>query len=309
MNTNALRGPWRPAHTRWVSKVRRIPRDLTNLYRYTDTETFLRYVTQVILHLPGIMWTGSYACADRAMRGRRVRFRPEGKAHPALVWDGSYFGIAREVCCRRVYFALPGFQIQPGDCVVDLGAHVGSFTVPAALLGARVLAVEAQAANIQVLRSMLEWNGCARKVTVEWGLVGGGSGLLSTEETRRTLAGDAPSLTLSRLMAQHGIRHIDFLKIDIEGSEFDLFASEPDWLPHVQCIAMEIHSKCGCPAQIVSQLSDAGFVVTRLDQDQNPIRRGNQGDSYILAMRGHRAQITGPNVSVVSDDTREPGVG
>src|ERR1700761_5270058 len=41
--------------------------------------------------------------------------------------------------------------IRPGDAVLDLGAHHGSFAVPACVLGADVTAVEGSPRNVAVL--------------------------------------------------------------------------------------------------------------------------------------------------------------
>src|ERR1022692_2981055 len=48
--------------------------------------------------------------------------------------------------------------LKPGDTVLDLGAHFGTFAVPAAMLGARVIAVEGSSSNADVLRSACQWN-------------------------------------------------------------------------------------------------------------------------------------------------------
>jgi FkbM family methyltransferase len=267
------------------SKLRRVPDDARKLFRYTDTPTFVRYASEVVRHLPEILQTGTYACADRAMSGTTPRFRTGDPVHPTLVWDGRFFGIAREVCCRRVYFALPGYRIAPEDCVVDLGAHVGSFTVLAALLGRRVLAVEAMPSNIEVLQSLLERNGCSSKVSVEWGMVGERTGWLSEAGARHALTHDAPTLCFREFLDRHEVQQVDFLKIDVEGSEFDLFASAAHWLPRVRRIAMEVHTAFGDPSWLASELRDAGFVVTMLDQDQRPVLHEQEADCYLFAER------------------------
>jgi FkbM family methyltransferase len=49
--------------------------------------------------------------------------------------------------------------VQPGDSVFDIGAHIGTFTIPLANrvgAGGRVLAVEGAAANFEVLRANLD---------------------------------------------------------------------------------------------------------------------------------------------------------
>ena len=54
---------------------------------------------------------------------------------------------------------------------------------------------------------------------------------------------DPPILTMTEIFRLHGLEKIDFLKIDIEGSEFDLFINNNEWLKNVDKIAMEVHQE------------------------------------------------------------------
>ena len=49
--------------------------------------------------------------------------------------------------------------LRPGDLFVDLGAHIGTFSIPAAAAGAEVLAVEASSTNVELLRVSAARNG------------------------------------------------------------------------------------------------------------------------------------------------------
>lgn len=51
------------------------------------------------------------------------------------------------------------------------------------------------------------------------------------------------AISMSTLMAEQGIAHVDLLKLDIEGSEFDLFDGEPPWLSRVSTLAIELHER------------------------------------------------------------------
>src|SRR5262245_43299133 len=53
---------------------------------------------------------------------------------------------------------------KPGDLVVDLGAHIGLFTLTAAAAGRRVLAIEASRRNHSLLKGSVELNGFQDKV-------------------------------------------------------------------------------------------------------------------------------------------------
>ena len=53
----------------------------------------------------------------------------------------------------------------------------------------------------------------------------------------------------------------DFLKVDIEGSEFALFEDCGPWIGRVHCIAMEVHHDCGVIQALELRLRDEGIVV------------------------------------------------
>ncbi len=134
--------------------------------------------------------------------------------------------------------------------IVDCGANIGltSAYFLSRLPEARVIAIEPFAANAELCRRNLArygkratvieaavWNQAARLVLdtadgSEWGVRVRPAG---PQEAGDIQAIDIPSL---------GAGHIDILKIDIEGSEENLFSeTEQDWLPRVANIAIELH--------------------------------------------------------------------
>src|SRR6516165_9821669 len=48
--------------------------------------------------------------------------------------------------------------VRPGDSVLDLGAHIGTFSLAAAALGCRVLSVEASPRNAKLLQASVARN-------------------------------------------------------------------------------------------------------------------------------------------------------
>jgi len=49
------------------------------------------------------------------------------------------------------------------------------------------------------------------------------------------------SITIQQIIQDFNLEKIDILKIDIEGSEYDLFAKDTEWLSHVKCLIIETH--------------------------------------------------------------------
>ena len=65
-------------------------------------------------------------------------------------------------------------------------------------------------------------------------------------------------LSLQGLMADFGIQHIDLLKVDIEGSEKEVFHDSASWIGNVGVIAIEIHDwmRSGCSESVYAATSD-----------------------------------------------------
>lgn len=70
--------------------------------------------------------------------------------------------------------------------------------------------------------------------------------------------------SVNQLIADNNFKILDILKIDIEGSEKQLFTlptSNLDFLKITKCIAIEIHNEFDCRAAIYKVLIEYGFVL------------------------------------------------
>jgi FkbM family methyltransferase len=118
--------------------------------------------------------------------------------------------------------------VEPGDLVLDLGAHVGSFSLAAAAAGCRVIAVEASPANAALLRASAARNGFADFHVVHAAVSDApGSIEFCARGPWGHVATDAvdlptisvPAVTVDDLLVELGMGAPAFVKIDIEGSE------------------------------------------------------------------------------------------
>lgn len=163
-------------------------------------------------------------------------------------------GALHEVTFLRVYF--PGsWRVEPTDTVIDLGAHIGSFALFAALQAprGRVIAYEPQPENAAILRQNIKRNRFQNVEMVEAAVGKTRSRrpltFSPTSTTIHSFDGppDAasslvPVVTLADVFEDHRIDACDFLKIDVEGAEFDILESEPSLLPRIGKIALEYHN-------------------------------------------------------------------
>ena len=227
-----------------------------------------QYTVTVGRHLPTVFRSRSLNCVDHAFGNAGGWFIANAFGISVCVPRDS-IGLVRELYGNGAYFPSASFRIQPGENVVDLGANCGVFTALAAKLGGRVLAVEAQFGYMVELHEILDRNGC--QADLEWALVGPSSGTFANAETPKRLdhfeGRTPPTVSMADLLYRHRMERVDFLKCDIEGSEFDLFFKDNEWLSRVRRIAMEVHPTCGDPATLRELLVRRGFTVSMRDDD------------------------------------------
>lgn len=256
-----------------MSKLRKLTNNILNpnAWRVLGSPGYLRLLVTFPHKLPAIMQAGDLRPLDRAMADSGDLFRFRGKTLrfdcaycDSVIQDGSYaFGIVREILIRDCYLRyLPPDTLDDLDAVVDLGANRGLFSTLAAAFARRVLSVEAEPAFQPVIEHNARINGF-NHVTVETVFVGAGGAL------GKAAAHD--HVDLRELLDRHGFNTVDLLKMDIEGSEFALFA-HPDWLPRVRRLCMEVHRHCGDVRQIVRCLETHGFNLAFADSNLRPVQ-------------------------------------
>lgn len=90
-------------------------------------------------------------------------------------------------------------------------------------------------------------------------------------------------MTILDLLAKHELECVDLLKIDIEGSEFDLFRS-PEWLKRVSALCMEVHPEYGNPQEIITALKSHGFTFVAASRDFSTVEDFKYAE-YIYAWK------------------------
>ncbi|WP_261575848.1 FkbM family methyltransferase [Frankia gtarii] len=279
----------RPASIR-PDRLRRLARDLHAVAAVAGGPTALRFAAAIARHAPAVLRTGTLDAADRAMAQGSHTYHPLPGVH--VILPGGAFGGAREMYCRGVYHALPGFAPTADEIVVDLGANQGLFSVLAARAGADVIAVEAQRGFASVFVNHAAVNGVSHRIQLLHALVGPSTGVFADERARHGAThwgGDVERLTMSQVLETGGVDRVDLLRLDIEGSEFALF-DEPGWLNAVGRIVMEVHPGFGDPATLVGRLRRHGFEVTLLDNDLRRVGDlGGASSGYLYARRAERS--------------------
>ncbi len=161
---------------------------------------------------------------------------------------------------------------------VDIGGHIGSFSMAFATLHprGRVQTFEASPTTLAFLDRNISGNGLADRVTVnniavssqagklQFADNAGGSGLNGLTAPAGSTVIEIPCTTLTAALAQSADR-VDVVKIDTEGAEYDIvLGSDPaDW-SDVQRVVMEYHPVDGHTwAELEEFFGSAGLSVVR----------------------------------------------
>ncbi len=268
----------------YFGKIRRLVKEIFSLVLVVSPGTLTRYLWAILISLPATAKRVSLHPAHERLFGRNYEFKVFGQK---VIMDGRYFGYATELFARKVYFALPEFRIHSGDNVLDLGAAEGAFSALAAKLGAKVIAVEADKKVAEEgVGLTVRLNHVENMVQVVCGIVGGGTGMFAEEKSGSE---KVRRYDLGELLAQHEMSRVDFMKVDIEGSEYDLFSGNPKWLPGVRKIAMEVHftfgQSFGDAKVLKKNLEAGGFKVLFVDIDGRIAESLSGPAGYLFAWR------------------------
>src|ERR1700676_758266 len=190
---------------------------------------------------------------------------------------GDWYGYM-ETVLRCDYLSL-GQRLDAGATVVDIGANVGGFAVSASQRigrSGRVVAVEPEPNSFRQLEVNAALNPRYAPIQALCCAVGGkrGEAVLHSDEkamlssfqqleTRRSHPVDliVPVLTLEDVFDQARVEYCHYLKIDAEGSEYDIIGTlTPKMASRVEQITLEVHDLPGHErSALYSKLKDMGY--------------------------------------------------
>jgi len=177
-------------------------------------------------------------------------------------------------------------NIEP-KLIIDGGANIGCATLwfKKRYPEAEIIAVEPEESNFKILQENTEklnkvkiikagiWNKNTG-LTIEnpglgkWGF-----------ETKEAVGGDKSflaAMTIDRILAESGHSEIDILKLDIEGSEKEVFESGYEsWLDKTKVIIIELHERMreGAEASFYSAVKKYDFKESRSGENIVMIRK------------------------------------
>ena len=188
---------------------------------------------------------------------------------------------------------VPEYRPQSTDTVLDVGAHLGDFSLLLSRRVARVCAIEARRETFALLKTNLFLNS-ADNVVADHLALGDKTGycrlFLATEgdswgdSTTFDFNGPAESVasvTLARYLFERNIARVDFAKFNCEGAEFPiLMSADAATLSRFEKLLVLYHCDLVSGAServLLDKLGQCGFTTT--------VRNKTEGRGWIIATR------------------------
>ena len=133
-----------------------------------------------------------------------------------VIYPGLWWGNIEENDIIRLCLTFPNERksrnavlpsLRSGMTMLDVGACYGSWTLPAASMGMDVIAIEPDSYSSSILQEHIKKNGFQSRVKVI-----------------KQFVGSDLTNSIDYLVQLHELKRVDFIKIDVEGSEFDVLA-------------------------------------------------------------------------------------
>jgi FkbM family methyltransferase len=261
---------------------------------------------------------------------------------PVVLKDGTSFEVAidprlidpisRGVVQQNFWFLHDFYLLldlmKPGDIVLDVGGHIGTFSLAAAALGCRVVCIEAAPDNAALLVASVARNRFDRMNVIHavatdhegtvrflpngpWGTVSNTAVARSPSLIygRKHTPATVRALAIDDLLGELGIDHVDFAKADIEGSEVAAIRGMTHLLarPDAPILLYEsnghaLHFFGETPERLMTSMRTLGYSSYVLDKsDLVPVRPGEFQTQCVInccAVKGQAPPLEGWQIAV-----------
>ena len=180
--------------------------------------------------------------------------------------DSNDYAIINEIYGLSCYLNHPRLEILEGDVVMDIGAHIGSFSILAAKKGAFVYAYEPDPDNYELLKINIALNRLEHLITPKNYAVADYNGISKLYRCPTNFGGHSLFHNKFRVLEidvnvlkfeDEKKPIIDFLKLDCEGGEYPIILNSN--LDNVRQIVMEYHEYENKP--MIAKLDSNGFEI------------------------------------------------
>lgn len=185
----------------------------------------------------------------------------------------SDFTIFYEIFYSKSY--TKDFPIPSNSIVVDIGAHIGFFSLMASRIAKKVYSFEPNSENFNMLLTNIRLNSIKNITPINKAVSKKtGTDKLNTdvEDSECSLGSkgvDVATISLKDFFDTYKIKKIDFLKMDCEKSEYNILMSTPKkYLERIGKISMEVHKTNKFLKDMSEFLSKNGFSIKTMTHDK-----------------------------------------
>lgn len=174
------------------------------------------------------------------------------------------------------------FKPKVGDLVLDIGAHIGKYSVMASKsvgAGGKVIAIEADPDNFKLLRLNIETNHLQDRVyainAAAWNEVTTISLFRDVFSGRHSVYKRAENsilintVTVDELVQHDGLTKIDWMKVDIEGAEYAVLlgAKETIATKKLKLLLLEVHNRE--TLNLIRQLLSTSYAINIVKEEED----------------------------------------
>ena len=164
-------------------------------------------------------------------------------------------------------YKKPGFEINSNDTVVDVGAHIGLFTLYASQFctNGKIFSFEPVKANYELLLENIKLNHLhqvkafntavsSSDIPIKLFINDDESGHSMFSQSSHSVMID--SVSLQKFFDENQIEHCNFLKLDCEGAEYEIIKNLPlEYFKKIDKIIIEYHMADSHP-ELLSELKE-----------------------------------------------------
>jgi FkbM family methyltransferase len=217
---------------------------------------------------------GSFLCFEFLINGKNYTF--------SLAQDSSDTQVFDQIIFNEEYRVIIDDLERKNILIktmIDAGANIGltSIYFKAYYPDLKIIALEPSKGTFERLSLNIQSNNFSEVILLQKGLWNkvtrlkedltfrdGQDWSFRLVESNETHLALFETTSIPVLMSEYNMDIVDFLKVDIEGGEKDIFDSKSDlsWLNKIKVIAIEIHDEFNCRTQIETTLVNAGFELS-----------------------------------------------
>ncbi|NSL89847.1 FkbM family methyltransferase [Chitinophaga solisilvae] len=203
--------------------------------------------------------------------------------HPVILRPGSTdYKVLKQVYMRGEYDIE--FPFRP-RYIIDGGANIGLFAILFAnrAQDAAIVSIEPESDNFRQLKANTAvypnvtaiqaglWNKQCHLQVIKEGLEDWSFQVQETDDCSSSF----PAISINDIMTMYQWPHIDIVKLDVEGAEEKIFASNFEWLAKTRVLIIELHDKLlpGSSNTFRAAMQQYDFTESRLGE--NLIFRNN----------------------------------